>query len=85
MREIQNADSLISRSNTLSLGTCLSARRLSPREKQDCADSSRQQHYSRASLGNVISLIVIIAALIVAALSILADTRQDGKNQSGGY
>jgi len=64
----------------LSLGTRLSARRLSPRKKQDCADSSRQQNYSRASLGNVITLIVIIVALIV-----LLGIRQDGENQSGAY
>ncbi len=51
----------------LSLGIYLSARRLSPRKKQDCADSSRQQHYSRASLGHCMNatLIVIVATLIV--------------------
>jgi hypothetical protein len=83
MREIKNATSADQPEQPpLSLGSCLSTRRLSPRKKQDCADSSRQQHYSRASLGNAISL--IIAALIIAAL-IIASIRQDGENQSGGY
>ncbi len=61
----------------LSLGIYLSARRLSPRKKQDCADSSRQQHYSRASLGHcmnaaiVATLIVIVATLIVIVATLI--------------
>ena len=88
MREIKNATSADQPEQPpLSLGSCLSTRRLSPRKKQDCADSSRQQHYSRASLGNAISLIALISLISLIALiaSSLADTRQDRENQNGGY